>query len=82
MSKRYDIEKITDIFAIPEESFDNFLVDLRTYYNLGRSLPELIEAVAESEDIKVKAVPSKMTWIDDGEHNANIYLKTDAPREE
>lgn len=74
MSKRYEIEKITDILQVPEESFDKFLVDLSTYYHLGKHMTTLIDEVAAVGGIKVKTVPQKFTWIDDGKHNATVSL--------
>lgn len=73
-SKRYEIEKIADIFNVPEESIDSFLVDLKTYYTLGKSVPELIAEVAAISGVKTKTMPQKMVWIDDGKHDATIYL--------
>lgn len=80
MSNRYDIEKITDIFNIPEESFDDFLVDLKTYYQLGKSIPKLVDGVAATAGITVRTVPQKMTWIDDKKHNASVYLTPKAEK--
>jgi hypothetical protein len=78
MRERYDIEKITDIFQIPEDKFEEFLVDFKTYYELGKAMMELIPAVSNTSGIKADArvVPQKMTWIDDGKHDANIKFAT------
>lgn len=74
MNNKYEIEKITDILAIPEESFDDFLIDLKSYYQFGRSMPQLIDNVAEVSGIQTKTVLQKMTWIDDKKHDATINL--------
>lgn len=76
MSRRYTIEKITDIFAIPEDRFDDFLVDLKSYHQLGSSIPKLIDEVARVGGIQTQTVPTKMTWIDDGKHEAKIVIDT------
>lgn len=74
MSKRYEMKQITDIFDIPEGSFDDFLVDLKAYYQMGRSLPALLEEVADAADIKAKVLPQHMVWIDDGKHDATAKI--------
>lgn len=71
---RYEIEKITDIFQIPEEGFDDFLVDLRAYYSFGKHMTALIDEVAAVGGVKTKTVPQKFTWIDNGKHDATIKL--------
>ncbi len=75
MSKRYDIEKITDIFAIPEDKFDEFLVDFKAYYQFGKNVSALIDEIAKTGGISTETIPQKMTWIDDGKHDAKIILK-------
>lgn len=74
--KRYTIDKITDIFQIPPERFDAFLVDFKSYYELGQPFADLIKEVAKTGGINVDVIPMEMTWIDDNEHNATIILKT------
>lgn len=75
--KRYEIEKLTDILEIPEEKFDAFVEDLRTYHTMGIHMTKLLETLADIGGVKAEVIPQKMTWIDDGEHNATVYLKTD-----
>lgn len=73
---RYKIEKITDIFQIPEDKFKDFLTDFETFYTLGKSMVELVDTVAEVSGLNgVKTVPTHMVWIDDGKHDAKVYLK-------
>lgn len=74
--KRYTIEKITDIFDIPKNRFDDFLVDFKSYYELGRPMADLIREVAKTGGVNVDVLPLKMTWIDDGKHDATIILQT------
>jgi len=76
--KRYEIEKITDIFQIPEESIDDFLVDLKSFYHFGNHMGMLIDSVAEVGGLKTQTVTKKMTWIDDSKHDAKIYIKPEA----
>lgn len=75
VDNHYEIEKLTDIFQIPEASFDNFIEDLRSYYSVGNGLIALIKASGKALGTPVDIVPSKMTWIDDGKHEARVYIK-------
>ncbi len=75
---RYDIEKITDIFQIPEDKFEAFLVDFKSYYQIGLDMSKLIDGVAKAKGIGTKTLPQKMTFIDDGRHDVKIYLKSNA----
>ena len=77
MSKRYVIEKITDVLDIPEDRFDDFLVDFRSYYQMVRPMADLIKEVAKTGDIDVTVLPIRMTWVDDGEHNVTVKLSAD-----
>lgn len=74
MAKKYKVEKITDVFAIPQDRFDDFLVDLKTYRQLGEDFSSLIDAVSDINGIKTKTIPQYMVWIDDGKHDAKITL--------
>lgn len=74
MSKRYEIDKITDIFKIPEDKFEDFLVDFKSYYQFGLHLTTLIDEVAKAGGMVTNTVPQKMVWIDDGKHDAKIIL--------
>lgn len=75
--KRYTIEKISDVFQIPADKFDAFLVDFKTYYELGAPMAELLKDVADTGGINVEVVPLHMTWIDDGKHDAEFIIKTE-----
>ena len=75
---RYDIEKITDVFQIPEDKFEAFLVDFKNYYQIGLDMSKLIDEVAKVGGIDTKTLPQKMTWIDDDRHDVKIYLKSNA----
>lgn len=76
MPKRYKIEKITDIFQIPEDRFDDFLVDFKSYYQMGRPMADLLKETAKVGGIDVEVLPLKMTWIDDGKHDVTIKIGT------
>jgi len=76
MSKEYEIKRINYIFQIPEDKFDEFLVDFKAYYHFGRGFSSLVDTVAEATGVITKTAPQHMTWIDDGKHDAKIRFNT------
>ncbi len=77
--KKYEIKNLTDILSIPEESIDDFLIDLKSWYQLSRSFPPLLEEVGKIINPELQAKvgrPKSMTWIDDGKHDARVHIKT------
>ena len=78
--KRYRVERITDIFGIPEESIDDFLVDLKSFYQLGKPMAKLVDEIAALDGLKTETVPQFMIWIDDGKHDARLVIKPMPPK--
>jgi hypothetical protein len=74
--RRYTIEKITDIFEIPEDRFSDFLVDFESYYRMGRPMADLIKEVAKTGGVDAAVVSMKMVWVDDEKHDVKVHLKT------
>lgn len=74
MSKRYVIEQLNDILNIPEESFDDFVEDLRSWYELQRQVIKTATLIPNSE----LKPGNGMTWIDDGKHDITLNLKVTA----
>lgn len=64
-SKRYDINEVGDILKIPEDKFDDFLVSLKQWYEVGRSL---------SKEIGCDPVAAKMAWVDDGKNDMRVNV--------
>jgi hypothetical protein len=78
--KRYEIEKIEDILVIPEESFDDFLVDLKEYYNIQHDFKKLakdVEGIFGEGSIRTE---SKFIWIDDGKHERKVTVKVETEK--
>jgi hypothetical protein len=75
VDNRYEIEKLTDILQIPEESLEAFIEDLRSYYSACKGLMGLVKVVGDIQNTPVEGIPGKMTWIDDGKHEAKVYIK-------
>ena len=82
MSKKYQIEKITDIFQIPKDKFDDFLVDFKAYYETGHNMTELLKATGDVLKTPVEVLKGGMTWIDDDRHDVKISIKTKPHPEE
>lgn len=74
--KRYTIERITDIFEIPEDRFKDFLTDFESYYRIGLPMADLIKVAAEAGGIEVEVLPMKMVWVDDGKHDVTLKIST------
>lgn len=75
MSERYEITHISDVLAIPEDKFEEFLVDFRSFYAVSKPMAQLIETIAdEVTKVQIKSSIEKMVWIDDGKHDATIKL--------
>lgn len=75
-AKRYEIEKISDIFQIPEDRFHLFIDDLISFYTVSKNMSSLIQTTGEIVGTPVTALPEKMTWIDDDKHEVKINLRT------
>ena len=64
--KTYRIRTLEDAHAIPEESIDNFLVDLGIYLKTNKKV-EPVFADLEKLGVGVGASMG-IIWIDDGKH--------------
>ncbi len=76
MGKRYKLEHISDIFLIPKDKFDGFLVDFRAYYETGNDMAELLTATGQALKTPIEVIKGGMTWIDDDRHDINIKIAT------
>ena len=74
LPKTYTIEKIADIFEIPEESFEDFLIDFKEFYNVGRNMTDLIYGAAKIIGTTVEVLPQKMVWTDDKRHDVKVTI--------
>lgn len=73
--KRYKLTKIADLFEIPTERFDDFMVDLKMWHSAGRATKQLIDTIAEVVGEEAPKDPITMVWIDDGKHEGKIIIK-------
>lgn len=66
--KKYKIETLSDISAIPKESLDNFFIDLKHWL-------ELVDGVNMANDaigFCAIPVPTFIDWIDDGTNDIKL----------
>ena len=73
--KEYQLN-IGDILQIPEDSFDNFLIDLKKWHGAVRSTVGMLEAVAKATNQPMPKELVTMKWIDDGKHEGKIIIKS------
>lgn len=78
--KRYEIEKIQDIAAIPEESFDAFLVDLKEYYTMQRAANTVTDGINKIFGAGSITVVQKFTWVDDGKHEHKVTVAVETEK--
>jgi len=77
MSKKYDINNISDVLNIPLDRFDDFLVDFKHFYEVAKATCDLCDEISSDIGLKTKTLPQHFVWIDDKKHDANIYLCAD-----
>lgn len=71
--KEYTLN-IQDILQIPEESFDNFLTDLKMWHKSARNTVNLLETIAKATNQPIPEEFITMRWIDDGKHDGKIII--------
>lgn len=72
--KKYELH-IADLLTIPEDRFDDFLVDLKKWHGACRATINMLNTIAGAvgED-KVAAKLTRMVWIDDGKHDGKVII--------
>lgn len=68
MSKRYTIDKLTDLLDLDPRQFNDCLEDMKTWHALMQPLVTLAKVAGQDP----KTVTRRFTWIDDGKHDATI----------
>lgn len=71
--RQYELN-IADILQIPEDRFDDFLIDLAKWHSACRNFTNLINTIAEAVGEEAPGQPAKMVWIDDGKHDGKIIV--------
>lgn len=78
MKKEYKIKTVQDMVdCTNKDNLDNFLIDLRILLENAHNLREKVKIFGEIIGVQQKISDIKYdgyTWIDDGEHNAEIII--------
>lgn len=64
--KTYSMKLVSDMLKIPEDRFDEFLVQLKKWHSFGRTLTSFVETVHEVVGEKLPEEFMTIRWIDDG----------------
>jgi len=73
--KEYQLN-IGDILQIPDDSFDNFLIDLKKWHGAVRSTIDMLEVIAKATNQPMPTELVTMKWIDDGKHNGKVIIQS------
>ena len=76
MEKVYIIEHISDILDIPEDKFEDFLIDFKKCYDISKNLREITLILGDETDNKT--FMPRMEWIDDGKHDSTVEVNLTA----
>lgn len=67
---------VQDLLQIPEDRFDDFLIDLKKWHGAVRNTVEMIETIAKATNKPLPKEVVTMRWIDDGKHEGKIIIKS------
>lgn len=69
---KYELE-ISNLLQIPEDRFDDFIIDLKKWHSSARKTVQVINAIADAIG-QSQAQLAKMVWIDDGKHDGKVII--------
>ena len=67
-AKKYELKLISDIFDIPSDKWEEFIVDLKSFYDYGQNLAGFGKIIEPDKTPSELLKGTNMTWIDDGKH--------------
>lgn len=67
--KTYRLKLMVDMFQIPEERFEEFLIDLKKWHSFGQKFNDLVQTIGKAVDEQIPADYMTMRWTDDGIHD-------------
>lgn len=80
MSKEYEISTMQDVLnCVTMDNIDNFMIDFRYYIESAIAIKNIGKAIYNAEDIPEElsdVTTSGFTWIDDGEHNISVEMRS------
>ena len=74
----YKLEKIEDFLAIPEDRFDDFLVEFKEMIDCARGMKEVTDTMAELVGAQKEGCFSlpHIIWKDDGKRDKAVTIET------
>lgn len=79
-NKKFTLKLMSDMFAIPEERFDEFLVDLRKWHKIGKSFDGVVQSISKAVGEKMPDDYMTMHWLDDGIHEGKTKIIINPPK--
>ena len=73
-NKQFTLKLMTDMFAIPEDRFEEFLIDLRKWHKIGKSFSEVLSTIADATGEELPEDYMTMRWTDDGIHEGKTKI--------
>lgn len=65
-NKTYELKLMTDMYEIPADRFDDFIIQLKKWHKETSGLAELIKIVNEIAGEKMPEEYGTLKWTDDG----------------
>lgn len=72
--KKYELKLMSDMLDIPEDRFEEFLIDLRKWHKVSIGFDKLFRETAKETN---KAIPKDyiaMRWVDDCIHDGPVKV--------
>jgi len=73
-NKLYELRLMADMLAIPEDRFDEFLIDLKKWHIVAKGFDDLFKAVSDVAGEKVPKDYMIMRWTDDSIHSGPVKI--------
>ena len=65
-NKTYVLKLITDMYEIPEDRFDDFVIQLKKWHKETKAFKDLLETLNKVTGEPMPAEYGTLKWIDDG----------------
>ena len=78
MSKQYKLIMLTDLFEIPADRLDDFIVELKQWVVIAKSTDEMLRTITEAIHEPYET-NGGMIWIDDGKNDKKVTITVKEP---
>lgn len=65
-NKTYTLKLMTDMYEIPEDRFDDFIIQLKKWHKETRSIKDLLETLGKTMGMELPEEYGILKWLDDG----------------